>query len=143
MEKGCTLIVGNIFLVLRQSFFLDTFFCLFVCKEWSAPSLWQTIKLSTMSKSVFLFHPILWCCHNGDHPQGDLATFGYRPAMKVEKNYKNPFVSWLLVWTMCRNIAFFKIEGNIQLYIYNCQMMKIHPKITLAQMVQECTVCSQ
>jgi hypothetical protein len=26
MEKGCTLIVGNIFLVLRQSFFLDTFF---------------------------------------------------------------------------------------------------------------------
>jgi hypothetical protein len=57
MEKGCTFIVGNIFLVLRQSFFLDTFFCLFVCKEWSAPSLWQTIKLSTMSKSVFFFYP--------------------------------------------------------------------------------------
>jgi hypothetical protein len=23
------------------------------------------------------------CCHLGDHPQGDLAMFGYRVAMKV------------------------------------------------------------
>ncbi len=29
------------------------------------------------------FPPILWCCHTGDHPQGDLAIFGYRPPMKV------------------------------------------------------------
>jgi hypothetical protein len=27
---------------------------------------------------------ILWCCHIGDRPQGDLAMFGYRPAMKVK-----------------------------------------------------------
>ncbi len=24
------------------------------------------------------------CCHTGDHPQGDLAMFGYRLVMKVE-----------------------------------------------------------
>ncbi len=29
---------------------------------------------------------ILWCCHTCNHPRRDLATFGYRPAMKVE-NY--------------------------------------------------------
>jgi hypothetical protein len=32
MEKGCTFIVGNIFLVLRQSFFLDTFF-VYLCAK--------------------------------------------------------------------------------------------------------------
>jgi hypothetical protein len=26
------------------------------------------------------------CCHTGDHPQGDLATFGYIPVMTVKKN---------------------------------------------------------
>jgi hypothetical protein len=25
------------------------------------------------------------CCHTGDHPQGDLATFGYIPVMTVKK----------------------------------------------------------
>jgi hypothetical protein len=30
---------------------------------------------------VFL---ILWCYHISDHAQGDLATFGYRLAIKVE-----------------------------------------------------------
>ncbi len=39
----------------------------------------------------FLF-PILWCCHTGDHPPRDLATFGFRPAMKVE----NLFNSYIL-----------------------------------------------
>jgi hypothetical protein len=26
----------------------------------------------------------LWSSHTGEHPEGDKATFGYRPAMKVE-----------------------------------------------------------
>ncbi len=29
------------------------------------------------------FPSILQCCHTIYHPQGDLAMFGYRPAMKV------------------------------------------------------------
>ncbi len=41
----------------ETKFFPWHILCLFVCKEWSAPSLWQTIKLSTMSKSVFFFYP--------------------------------------------------------------------------------------
>jgi hypothetical protein len=27
---------------------------------------------------------ILWCYHIGDHPKGDLTTFGYQLVMKVE-----------------------------------------------------------
>jgi hypothetical protein len=32
----------------------------------------------------FLF-PIVWSSHIGDHPQEDLAKFGYRSEKKVEK----------------------------------------------------------
>lgn len=31
-----------------------------------------------------VFFPILWGCHTDNHPQGDLAMVGYRPAMEVE-----------------------------------------------------------
>jgi hypothetical protein len=31
----------------------------------------------------FIFYKLL-CCHTGYHPQGNLATFGYGTAMKVE-----------------------------------------------------------
>jgi len=37
--------------------------------------------------SVF-FSPssqLLWCSQTGDHPQEDLAKFGYRPDVEVEK----------------------------------------------------------
>jgi len=38
-----------------------------------------------------ILSPILYCCcHIGCHPQGNLAMFGYGPAMKVEI-YSNPF----------------------------------------------------
>jgi hypothetical protein len=33
----------------------------------------------------------LWCCHTGDHRPRDLATFGFRPAMKVE-NLLNSYI---------------------------------------------------
>jgi hypothetical protein len=32
------------------------------------------------------FFSILWYCQTGDHPQEDLAKFGYRSGMKVKKN---------------------------------------------------------
>jgi len=35
------------------------------------------------SHAGFLFS-ILWCCQTGDHPQEDLAKFGYRSGMKVK-----------------------------------------------------------
>jgi len=35
---------------------------------------------------VFFFSPF------GDHPEGDLATFGYRPAMKVENLLKSFYI---------------------------------------------------
>ncbi len=34
------------------------------------------------------FLPILWCSHNGNHPQEELAKFGYKSERKVE-NLKN------------------------------------------------------
>jgi hypothetical protein len=30
----------------------------------------------------FFFFSILWSCHTGDSPQGDLATFGYIPSLR-------------------------------------------------------------
>jgi hypothetical protein len=33
---------------------------------------------------LVLFFCNFVCCHISDHRQGDLAIFGYRPAMKVE-----------------------------------------------------------
>jgi hypothetical protein len=34
--------------------------------------------------SAFFIKKLWCCCHTGDHPQGDLAMFDYRPAMKVK-----------------------------------------------------------
>jgi len=34
---------------------------------------------------TILFFSILWRCHTGIHLQGDLATFGYRQAIKLIK----------------------------------------------------------
>jgi hypothetical protein len=31
--------------------------------------------------NVFVF-PILWCCHAGDHSQGHLAMFAYKPIIQ-------------------------------------------------------------
>jgi hypothetical protein len=44
-------------------------------------------------KPVFfsLFFQFFLYCHVYDHPQGDLVTFGYRPAMKI-KLYLNLFM---------------------------------------------------
>ncbi len=39
------------------------------------------LEASTVT-SVSCFS-ILCCCHIGDHPLGDLATFGHRPAIKL------------------------------------------------------------
>jgi hypothetical protein len=41
--------------------------------------------------AVFFHKKKLWCCHIGDHPQVDLATFGYGQTMKVQI-YWNPCV---------------------------------------------------
>jgi hypothetical protein len=56
---------------------------------------------------VTVFFSILWC-YVGDHPQGDLAMFGYRTTMKVEIDW-NPSISWLLNWTMCRKMVVFRV----------------------------------
>jgi hypothetical protein len=56
------------------------------------------ILCSHFSETVFgnggsyagLLFSILWCCQTGDHPQEDLAKFGYRSGMKVKKNIKCP-----------------------------------------------------
>jgi hypothetical protein len=40
----------------------------------------------------------LWCGQTDNHPQKDLAKFGYRPDM-------NLFIFWLLAETHCKNLA--------------------------------------
>jgi hypothetical protein len=42
-------------------------------------------KMSKCVLFIYLFiYSISWCFHTSDHPQGDLAMFGYRPTMKIE-----------------------------------------------------------
>ncbi len=47
---------------------------------------WYIISLS---QSGFLLR-ILWCIQNGDHPENNLAKFGYILDMKVGKKQKPP-----------------------------------------------------
>lgn len=42
--------------------------------------LWKTIITTFLGLICF---SILWCCQTGNHPQRDLAMFGYRLTMKV------------------------------------------------------------
>jgi hypothetical protein len=53
----------------------------------------------------------LWCSQLDDHPQEDLAKFGYSTDMKIEK-IKNRSIFWLHARTYCQNLAilfFFEI----------------------------------
>ncbi len=43
----------------------------------------------SLSQSGFLLR-ILWCIQNGDHTENNLAKFGYRVDMKVEKKQNPP-----------------------------------------------------
>ncbi len=45
------------------------------------------------------FFSILWCRQTGDHPQEDLAKFGYIPNMKVE-NFKKPSYILAAYWKL-------------------------------------------
>ncbi len=108
--------------------------CQCQCTLWLVQSLLTRVVLKchipiweehvVITSSPVSFSSILWCCHTRNHPQGDLPRFGYRPAMKAEI-YQNPFISWLLAWTMCLKrwqiyketspfLALFFSEGNIQ-----------------------------
>ncbi len=70
--------------------------------------------LSSPDQCFFLL--ILWCWHTGDHPQGDLATFGYRPAMDA-----NSLTSFYILATCLNQCVetwkkirfFFEKAGNI------------------------------
>jgi hypothetical protein len=51
---------------------------------------WQKKQLYTIHTNVFLIN--FEMLRYGNCPQGDLAMFGYRPAMKVEI-CQNPFIT--------------------------------------------------
>jgi hypothetical protein len=94
--------------------------CQCQCTLWLVQSLLTRVVLKSITKyhipiweehvvitsSPVSFSSILWCCHTRNHPRGDLPRFGYRPAMKAEI-YQNPFIYWLLAWTMCLEICKF------------------------------------
>jgi hypothetical protein len=56
-----------------------------------------------LSWDFSLSFPILWCNHIGDHPQEELARFGYRSERKVE-NLKNLVIDFGMCWNiLCKN----------------------------------------
>ncbi len=48
--------------------------------SWNGP--WKKNSHKNEDPVPVFFFPILWCCHIGDDPQGDLAKFGFRLVMK-------------------------------------------------------------
>jgi hypothetical protein len=83
------------------------------------------------------------CSHNGDHPQEELAKFGYRSERKVEKS-KNPAIIWQPAETYCPNMAISEIVTLVHFFrknpfyelnwiLFFCwQVVKIHPQKTAA-----------
>ncbi len=50
-----------------------------------------------------LFFPILWCSHTSDHPQEELAKFGYSLLERKVENFQNPSIFWRPAGTYCLN----------------------------------------
>jgi hypothetical protein len=50
-----------------------------------------------------LFFPILWCSHTSDHPQEELAKFGYSLLERKVENFQNPSIFWRRTGTYCLN----------------------------------------
>jgi len=46
-----------------------------------------------------IFLRILWCSQGGDHPEINLANYGYIPDMKVEKN-QDPSIFLATYWNL-------------------------------------------
>ncbi len=66
---------------------------------------------------------IVWCSHNGNHPQEDLAKFGYRSQRKVrkKKEKRNRAKCFQLTKMKCRGgvfFFFFFFVGSCELIIY-------------------------
>jgi hypothetical protein len=64
------------------------------------------------------FFPILWCSHNSNQPQEELAEFGYRSWRKVE-NFKHPAVFWWPARTYCLNVAISLKIFNLNKNLWN------------------------
>jgi len=58
----------------------------------------------------------------GDHPQEELAKFGYRPDVK-EEFLNNPFIFWLPAGTCCTDLA-----GDFSSFLQN--LAKLGPFFT-------------
>jgi hypothetical protein len=56
----------------------------------------------------------LWCSQSDDHPENNLAKFGYIPDMKVNRN-RSLLYSWLLTETYHENLMIwiFPFFGNL------------------------------
>jgi hypothetical protein len=56
----------------------------------------------------------LWCSQSDDHPENNLAKFGYIPDMKVNRN-RSLLYSWLLTETYHKNLTIwiFPFFGNL------------------------------
>jgi hypothetical protein len=67
-------------------------------------------KFSAMSWIIQVFMvSILWCSWSGDHPYDDLARFGYRLDIKVEKNSESSIFLAIPTGTYHKNLAIRKL----------------------------------
>ncbi len=75
-------------------FFIMMFGVLFQC----------TVDGNAVSSQLGFLFQFLWCSQTGDHPQEEIAKFGYMPERKVQ-HFKNPPIFWQLAGTHCLNVV--------------------------------------
>ncbi len=65
---------------------------------------------------LLFFLAILWCSHTGNHPQEELANFGYKSSERKVGNFKNPviFLATCLETSICLKDDNFRIIFSVK-----------------------------
>jgi hypothetical protein len=82
----------------------EGFFKILRLKNWQTHKEKNSNLVKNYTKKGVCFLRILLSRQTGDHPQEDLAKFGYRSDAKVH-NFKSLFTFWLPAEFCCRNLA--------------------------------------
>jgi len=82
----------------------EGFFKMLRLKNWQMHKGKNSNLVKNYTQKGFCFLQFLLCRQTGDHPQEDLAKFGYRSDAKV-RNFKNLFIFWLPAEFCSRNLA--------------------------------------
>jgi hypothetical protein len=90
--------------------------------------MWKEVVCRVLRQPCFSFQFLL-CSQTGNHPHEDLARFGYKPNVKVEK-LKNSFTFWLPAGACCRNLVIsssFSKSGGLGKFFHKNPLYVLKP----------------